>query len=172
MILVLVAREDGALRVVAPRREVLANSRALRKVPRVERADRVDRRERLVGEDVGGRRAVADDLLGVEVVLEPDAVEVLAVAEHLLALAVRGLQLGVDPVDVLRPRVQAQVDHAAAEVLAEVLVLVLALLPARGDGGDATGDAELVHRLAQGRVEALRPKEDDGTRRHRVASGR
>ena len=50
----------------------------------------------------------------------------------------------------------------AAEVLAEIVVLVLALLPAGGDRRDLALDAELGDGLAERRVEALRAEQDDG----------
>ena len=55
--------------------------------------DRVDRRARLVGQDALGGRHLADDVLGLELVIEPDPVELLPVAQRLLPLAVRGEQL-------------------------------------------------------------------------------
>ena len=163
--------ERGAVGAVAAGGEVLPHPGALGEVPVVERADGVDGGVRLLGEDVVGGRALADDVLGVEVVLEPDAVEVLPVPKHLLALAVRGLERDVDAEDLLRPRVELEVHRPAAEVLGEILVLRLALLPAGRDDGNATLDPELGHRLAEGRVEALRSKKDDGARRHRGEGG-
>src|SRR5690606_19466513 len=98
----------------------------------------------------------------VERVLEADPVEVLPVTEQGLPLAVRGVELGVLLEDLLGAGVEPEVDRPVAEVLAEVVVLLLALLPAGGDGRDAALDAELGDGLAEGRVEALRAEQDDG----------
>jgi hypothetical protein len=79
--------DGGAVERLVASVEVLTVARASIEVERVDVADGVDRRARLVFEDVVGRGALIDDVLRVERVLEANAVEVLAVTEQRLPLA-------------------------------------------------------------------------------------
>jgi hypothetical protein len=150
------SREDLALGVVAPRREVLTYARALGDVPRVERPDGVDRGELLLGENVGRGRSLTDDVLGVEAVLEAYPIEILPMAEDLLPLAMGPLQLGVDAEYLLGSLMEAQVHRATTQMLREVFILRLAFLPAGRDNRDAAVDTQLRDRLTERWVEALR----------------
>ena len=155
-------RDGRALERAVPRVEVASVLRAALEVEGVDVADGVDRRARLVLEDLVRRGALIDHVLGVERVLEADAIEVLAVPQDGLSLAVRLDELLVLAEDVLAARMQREVHGVAAEVLVEVCVVVLALLPARRDGGDLALDAELLDRVAEGRVVALGAEQYDG----------
>jgi hypothetical protein len=84
------------------------------------------------------------------------------VAENGLALPVRRVELLVGAEDRLPAGVETEVDGPALEMFAEIFVVVLALLPAGGDGGDLSLDPELGDGLAQGRVIALSAQENDG----------
>jgi hypothetical protein len=144
--------------------ELLAVARATLEMHAVEIADRLDRGARLVLEDVLGRLAIVDHVLGVQRVLQPDAVEVLPVPEDRLALAMRRMERRVLPEHLLGAGVETEVDRAAAEVLLEVVVLLLELLPAGRDRSDASLDAQLRNRFPKRRVESLRAEKNNGAR--------
>ena len=133
--------------------------RALGEVPAVQLADGIDRGLGLLSEDLLRRRALPDHVVGLELVLEANAVEVLTVPERFLALAVGRAQLGVRGEQLLAAGVQAQVHRPAAEMLGELLVLELPLLPTGGDGGDPASHAQRADRFAQRGLEALRAEE-------------
>jgi hypothetical protein len=88
--------------------------------------------------------------------VEPHAVEVVELAELLPPLPVRDGELRVLPEDLLRARVEAQVDDAPVEVRAQFVDLVLAFLPARGDGGEVALDPDLLDDGAECALKALR----------------
>jgi hypothetical protein len=83
-------------------------------------------------------------------------VQVVELAELLPPLPVRRGELRVLPEDLLRARVEAQVDDAPVEVRAQFVDLVLAFLPARGDGGEVALDPDLLDDGAECALKALR----------------
>ena len=102
----------------------------------VQVAYRADR----LGQDAGAERAVAAAALHrvdrLERVIEPEQVGVLDLVEHLgqpaLARGEQRIPLGhVEPAPV-----QAEIDIAGAEQLAQLAVVALAFLPPGGDRGD------------------------------------
>jgi hypothetical protein len=141
---------------------VLADLAALSQVVDVELADRVDGGRVLRREDLGRRLALTDHVGGLELVLQADPIEVLLVAEQLLALSVLGVELRVGLPDLLGPGVELEVHGLLAEVLVELGVLALTLLPARGHGGQRRLPLLEAHgrdRVAQGGGKALRTEE-------------
>ncbi len=128
----------------------------------VDVADRFDRRARFIGKNVAWRGPLFNDVLSVERVLEAHAVEVLPVAKQRLPLTVGRMQLRVFAKDSLAARVKPKRYRATLEVIAQVLVVVLALLPSRGDGGDLSSNAELGDRFRKSWVVPLRAEENDG----------
>ena len=157
-------RDDGALERAVPLVELLVVLHAAVDVHLVQVTDGLDARARLVLEDVRRRGAVVDDVLRVERVLETDTVEVLPVAQDRLTLAMRRGELAVLPEHLLRAGVEAQVHRAATEVLAEVVVFLLALLPAGSDRRNFPFDAELLDRFPERGIETLRAEQNDGAR--------
>jgi len=159
--LLAVPRHGGAIAQVQAVLERLVFPGALRQVPAVEVADGVDRRFGLLGEDLRRGDALADHVVGIELVFQADAIEVLAMPERFLAFAVCRAQLGIGGEQLLAAGVQPQVHRLPSQVLRKLLVLELALLPSGGDGGDAAGHAQLGHRRSQRGIEALRAEEND-----------
>ena len=125
----------------------------------VEQAQRLDRLLELRLDQVARGVGDLDPPRRLEVARQPQAVEVLQLAQAVLLGAVGGEQLRVLAEDRLGPLVEHQVDGPVAERGAQLLVLGLALLPARGDGGDlaAVGgvDLEDLQGLADDGVQAL-----------------
>src|SRR6185503_11538590 len=97
-------------------------------------------------------------------VADPDAIELLHLAQPLGAPAHARAQLGILAQRVVAALVEPQVGAAAPEVLVQLLVLALALLPPGRDGRDtgARAVAEETQRRGQVRLLALRPEDDDG----------
>ncbi len=87
--------------------ELRLHARALTEVVLVEGADRAEGRGRFFREDLGRRLALQDDVIGVELVLEADPVEVLLVAQDVLLLPVRRVERAIALEHVLRALVQA-----------------------------------------------------------------
>src|SRR5260221_4387155 len=143
-------------------------ARAAGEVPRIQLADGVDRSVNLFLRDLGGGCPLANRALGLERVLDADAIEVLPVPQRVLPLAVRGAQLRVFAKQLFAPRVQAQIlGLARREVRAQIVVLALELLPAGGDERNLLRDELLRDGRGQRGIESLRPEKDDcGGRRH------
>jgi hypothetical protein len=75
-------------------------------------------------------------------------------------------ELGVGVKDPFRAPVELEVEGAAGEVPVEVDVFSLALLPARGDGGNRSfGNAERGKDVLQERRLVLRSEKPDGSLR-------
>src|SRR5215831_21196662 len=70
-------------------------------------------------------------------------------------------QLGVVVGDALAAHVELEIHGALVEMVAQLLILALALLPAGGDRGDAALHAERRHHVAQRGLEALRAEQRD-----------
>jgi hypothetical protein len=159
MELVAVAPDLRALARLHALLELGLDRGALLEVPGVEALDGVDGgRAHLVAHALG-HGVVRDLKIGALRVVEADPVDLLQVAQEHLALAVRLGELRVPGEELGAPRVQLQVDRVAAEVLRELLVLGLALLPARGDERHPALDAVRLGGAAEGRVEALRAQD-------------
>ena len=80
------------------------------------------------------------------------------------------LELGVARERPVRPAIELEVEGAPREVLVELDVLTLALLPARGDRGDgAIGNAERGKDVFQERRLVLGSEKPDGSSRLRLS---
>ena len=103
---------------------------------------------------------------GFEGEFEAEAVEPLQRLQTILACPVGFEKLGIFGENLVRPRMQAQVDHRATQVFLELVVLRLPLLPTGSDRRYRAGDAAEVELFTKGRFEALWTKE--GERLHRL----
>jgi len=127
----------------------------------VEPADGVDGRAPGGLDDLGIARA-AQQLAGrLEHEIEAVAVELLHGAQAVLARPVGVEQVRIGVEELLGAPMEAQVDHRPPEVLAQLVVLDLALLPARRHRRDLPADAEPVGGADQGRPQALGSEEGD-----------
>jgi hypothetical protein len=139
-------------------------ARAAIEMHAIDVANGLDRRACLILEDVVGRLAVVDDVLRVERVLETDPIEILTMTKDRLPIAMRRVELWILAEDLFGARVKSEIDRAAAEMLLEIVVLFLALLPASRDRSNAALDVELRDGFTQRWIEALRAKEHDSAR--------
>lgn len=157
-----------------PGLEVAMDGLATGQVPLVQGSDRIERNLGFLVEHVDGRAALPDHIVGLEGLLEADAIEVLSLQQQLLALTISRAQLDIGAEDVVSARMQAQIHGAPVEVLREILVLELAFLPTRGDDGELSGNAQSGDSLRERRIDALRAQEDDGAghswRSNRIAA--
>ena len=91
--------------------------------------------------------------------------------QALLSLVIRRGELPVGGEDFFAARVKAQVDRTAAEVRREIVVLRFALLPARGDDGDLSLDADGSDRRPEGRIHRCVPSKTTARGRADIEDG-
>ena len=88
-------------------------------------------------------------------VTQSATVEPLGLAQPVLPFPVPGEQALVVGEQLLGPPVELQVDHPATQVLAQLVVLGLAVAPAGGDRRYLAGDAQVGHGPRQAGAQAL-----------------
>lgn len=122
----------------------------------VERADRRQRRLALGHQKFRVAAAQLELTQGRLGIAEARAVDLLELAQALLALAIGRGELRIALEGVLAPGIEHQVHGALAEVLVKLQILGLALLPPGGHRGESADDPGARHRFAQGGRESLR----------------
>jgi len=92
---------------------------------------------------------------------EADTVQPLKVPEPALPVMEGLAELRVPVKNLPGPPVEVEIDRPLAEMLEELFVLVLVLLPAGRHSGDAATDPELAQGVAYCRPQTLRPEQGD-----------
>ncbi len=95
--------------------------------------------------------------------VETVAVELVHLPQSVLARTVTVEEIRLGGEGPLATPVQPQVDHRPAEIRPQLLDFGLSLLPARGDDGDLTFDAQTVDRGGERRLQALGSEQSQGT---------
>ena len=113
-------------------------------------------------------RAAIEQGAGAERRVEAQDVDLLHLAEQLLAAVVRGGELGIPGEDEFRAAMELEVDRAAAQVLVQLLDLELAFLPPGGDGREIAVHAQRSDRAGERRLEALGTQESKRPQRART----
>ena len=116
--------------------ELAADGADAAQVRGVEFPDGADRLGQHVGPQPVTVAAALDRVDRLQRMIEAQQVRLLQVVEHRGQLPLAQRELRVAFLHVEPPPVQAEVDVAGAEQLAQLAVVGLALLPAGGDGGD------------------------------------
>ena len=145
--------------------ELGAHAGALLQVPGIKTANGLDR---CCGHLVtnGGRSVVgAHVALGLEGGLKTNSIDLLQVAQQVLAHTVGHSELFILVKHDGAAGMKGEIDRVAAKVSRQLFVFTLALLPPRRDQSDATFDPQRRHDPAEGGVEALRAEQHCGARR-------
>jgi len=130
----------------------------------IELAHGLDRRFALGLEELPRALSSEEPPRGLEREIEAITVELLLFPQAVLACPMSQEKLLVSGEDLVRAVVEPEIHDLAAEMGAQLFVLILPLLPARGHDGDGALDAEAIDGIDQGGSEPLRPQKHD--RRH------